>query len=96
MFICNYVVSVRMGFFFLLVLGVGWFCFIVTLPGPSDLETWYILQSVQRKTNALILLSGYGAILRICFFLSIYFVALLFVDLVFDVYGQQRRLLTTS
>ena len=82
-FICNSVVSVRRGFLFLYRLR----CFIVTLPGPfiklfltSDLEIWYILQSVQRKTNALILLSGYGALLRICYFIFIFFV--LFVCLI--------------
>ena len=32
---CNYVVSVRRGFLFLLVLGVGCFFFIVALPGPA-------------------------------------------------------------
>ena len=64
----------------------------------SDLETWYILQSVQRKTNALILLSGYGAILRICF-LFIYLFIFCFVrlfDLVFDVNDQQLRLLMVN
>ena len=55
-------------------------CFIVTLTGPSiylfltfDLETWHILKSVQQKTNALIFLSGNGAILRVFFFFFFFF-----------------------
>ena len=35
LFTCNYVVSVRRGFFFLLVLGMGYVIFIVALPEPS-------------------------------------------------------------
>ena len=34
-FTCNYVVSVRRGFLFRLVLGMGCVTFIVALPGPS-------------------------------------------------------------
>ena len=34
-FTCNYVVSVRRGFLFLLVLGMGCVTFIVALHGPS-------------------------------------------------------------
>ena len=34
-FTCNYVVFVRRGFLFLLVLGMGCTFFIVELPGPS-------------------------------------------------------------
>ena len=49
---------------------------------------------MHRKTNTPILLSGYGAILRICFFFFFCFVCLFY--LVFDVYDQQLRLLTVS
>ena len=75
-------------------------CFILTLPGPSiylfltsGIKTWHILQSLQQKTNALILLSDYGAIV-LFIYLFICYVCLF--DLVFDVYDQQLRLLTVS